>query len=89
MNAIVSVVGQDKVGIIAAICNRLANFNINVLDVSQTILQGSFTMFMAVDIEKATASFREISDSLSELGKEMNLSIRIHREDIFDAMHSI
>lgn len=89
MNAIVTVVGNDKVGIIAAVCNRLAEFNINVLDLSQTILQGSFTMVMAVDIAKATASIKEIAASLEELGKSMELSIRIQREEIFDAMHTI
>ena len=89
MNAIVTVVGKDRVGIIAAICARLAHFNVNILDISQTILEGSFTMVMAVDIRQANASFREIGESLGELGKEMELSIRIQREEIFDAMHTI
>ena len=57
MNAIVTVVGQDKVGIIAAVCNRLAGYNVNILDISQTILQGAFTMVMAVDVSAASASF--------------------------------
>ena len=82
MNAIVTVLGQDRVGIIAAVCNRLASYNVNILDISQTILQGAFTMVMAVDVSKSTASF-------GELGREMGLSIRIQREEIFDAMHSI
>ena len=89
MNAIVTVVGRDRVGIIAAICNKLAAFNINILDISQTILQSSFTMVMVVDVKDANASFGEVADSLSALGKEMQLSIRIQREEIFDAMHSI
>ena len=89
MNAIVTVIGQDRVGIIAAICAKLASFNINILDISQTILHGSFTMVMAVDIEKATDPLEELSRSLAELGEEMNLSIRIQREDIFNAMHTI
>ena len=89
MNAIVTVVGQDKVGIIAAICNKLAGYNVNILDISQTILQGSFTMVMAVDIGAATAPFGTLSASLTELGSEMGLSIRIQREEIFDAMHRI
>ena len=89
MNAIVTVVGQDKVGIIAAICNKLAGYNVNILDISQTILQGSFTMVMAVDIGAATAPFGALSTSLEELGSEMGLSIRIQREEIFDAMHRI
>ena len=89
MNAIVTVVGKDRVGIIAAICNQLAGFNVNILDISQTILQGSFTMVMAVDVGAATASFGELSTALSDLGAEMGLSIRIQREEIFNAMHTI
>ena len=89
MNAIVTVLGQDKVGIIAAVCNRLANYNVNILDNSQTIFQGAFTMDMAVDVSQATASFGELREALSGLGTEMDLSIRIQREEIFDAMHSI
>jgi len=89
MNAIVTVLGQDRVGIIAAVCNRLANYNVNILDISQTILQGAFTMVMAVDVSKSTASFGELKEGLNGLGAEMGLSIRIQREEIFDAMHSI
>ena len=89
MNAIVTVLGQDRVGIIAAVCNRLAEHNVNILDISQTILQGAFTMVMAVDVSKSTASFGELGQSLGSLGTEMGLSIRIQREDIFNAMHSI
>ena len=89
MNAIVTVLGQDKVGIIAAVCNRLANYNVNILDISQTILQGAFTMVMAVDVSKSTASFGELGRGLDDLGAEMGLSIRIQREEIFNAMHSI
>lgn len=89
MNAIVTVIGKDRVGIIAAVCIKLAAFNINILDISQTILQGSFTMVMVVDVAAANASFGEISSTLSGLGKEMGLSIRIQREEIFDAMHEI
>ncbi|MCI9121328.1 MAG: ACT domain-containing protein [Oscillibacter sp.] len=89
MNAIVTVLGQDKVGIIAAVCNRLASYNVNILDISQTILQGAFTMVMAVDVSASTAAFGELGKALNALGDEMGLSIRIQREEIFDAMHSI
>ena len=89
MNAIVTVIGKDRVGIIAAVCIKLASMNINVLDISQTIMQGNFTMIMAVDVSQSTATFAEIRDALAELGKEMELSIRIQREEIFNAMHSI
>ncbi len=89
MNAIVTVIGKDRVGIIAAVCNKLASFNINVLDISQTIMQGNFTMVMAVDVSGANVSYIMIRDALAELGKSMELSIRIQREEIFDAMHTI
>ena len=87
MNAIVTVVGQDKVGIIAAICNKLANFNVNILDISQTVLSGMFNMIMIVDI--SLSAFAQLSDNLTALGNEMGLQIRIQRSEIFDAMHRI
>ena len=89
MNAIVTVVGKDKVGIIAAVCALLAENNVNILDISQTILQGSFTMVMAVDVEKVKVSVGDLRDLLEELGRKMEISIRIQREEIFDAMHRI
>ena len=89
MNAIVTVVGQDKVGIIAAICALLAEKNVNILDISQTILQGSFTMVMAVDVSASKAPVGDLREKLEELGKKMEISIRIQREEIFDAMHRI
>ena len=89
MNAIVTVIGQDKVGIIASICALLAENNVNILDISQTILQGSFTMVMAVDVSKSSAQVGELREKLEELGKKMEISIRIQRQEIFDAMHRI
>ena len=89
MNAIVTVIGKDRVGIIAAVCIKLAEMNINVLDISQTIMQGKFTMIMAVDVSEAMVSFAEVRDALAELGREMELTIRIQREGIFNAMHTI
>jgi len=89
MNAIVTVVGQDKVGIIAAVCALLAENNVNILDISQTILQGSFTMVMAVDVGKAKLPVGDLGALLDGLGKKMDISIRIQREEIFDAMHRI
>ena len=89
MKAIVTVVGHDRVGIIAGICVKLAEYNINVVDISQTILADEFTMVMAVDIEKMTVKFAEISRILTDLGREMQLSIHIQREEIFEAMHTI
>ena len=89
MNAIITVLGRDRVGILAAVCNLLAERNVNVLDVSQTILQSNFTMVMMVDVKNCSVSFKELSDALEELGRKMELSARIQREEIFDAMHSI
>ena len=89
MNAIVTVIGQDRVGIIANICTLLADNNVNILDISQTILQGNFTMVMAVDVGAARPPIAELSSMLDELGKKMGISIRIQREEIFDAMHRI
>lgn len=89
MNAIVTVVGKDRVGIIAAVCNKLSARNVNVLDISQTILNNSFTMVMSIDVEKANVPFAKLKDDLTELAEEMGLSIHIQREEIFDAMHEI
>ena len=89
MNAIVTVIGKDKVDIIAAVCIKLAEMNVNVLDISQTILDGKFTMVMAVDAANANVGFEELAAQLRELGEGMELSIRIQREEIFDAMHRI
>ena len=89
MNAIVTVIGKDKVGIIAAVCIKLAEMNVNVLYISQTILDGKFTMVMAVDAANANVGFEELAAQLRELGEGMELSIRIQREEIFDAMHRI
>ena len=88
MNAIVTVVGRDQVGIIAAVCALLAENNVNILDISQTILQGSFTMVMAVDLGDQPL-LEELRRRLQELGEKMNISIHIQREEIFDAMHRI
>ena len=89
MKAIVTVIGKDQVGIIAAVCALLAENNVNILDISQTILQGSFTMVMAVDVGASKASIGELRGLLDQLGERMGISIRIQREEIFDAMHRI
>ncbi|MGI5986108.1 MAG: ACT domain-containing protein [Clostridiales bacterium] len=89
MRAFVTVVGKDKVGIIAAICILLAEKNVNILDISQTILQDCFTMIMLVDASDSTVPFDALGESLSELGRKMELTIRIQREEIFNAMHRI
>ncbi|MBR2937110.1 MAG: ACT domain-containing protein [Oscillospiraceae bacterium] len=89
MKAIVTVIGEDRVGIIAGVCVDLAAFNVNVLDISQTVMQGYFTMMMVVDVSNATCPVAELAQKLDEKGKEMNLSIRLQREEIFQAMHRV
>ncbi len=89
MRAIVTVIGKDQVGIIAKVCTLLSGSNINILDISQTILQESFTMVMLVDLAAASLPLAELSTLLAQTGTDMGLSIRIQREDIFDAMHKI
>ena len=89
MRAIVTVVGKDQVGIIAAVCNKLAQYNVNVLDISQTVMQGYFTMMMAVDTSMSDIPFAELAKKLDAKGEEMGMSIRLQREDIFDAMHRV
>lgn len=89
MKAIVTVIGRDQVGIIAAVCTRLSEKNVNVLDISQTILQEYFTMTMLVDVQAATVPFARLQEELEALGRERGLDIRIQREDIFDAMHRL
>ena len=89
MKAIVTVVGQDRVGIIASVCVDLAAFNVNVLDSRQTVMQGYFTMMMAGDVSGCTCPLAELAKKLEEKGKEMNLSIRLQREEIFQAMHRV
>ena len=89
MKAIVTVVAKDQVGIIAAVCGTLSEQQINVLDISQTILQDYFVMIMLTDLRACPISFAELSELLKETGSARNLDIRIQREDIFNAMHRI
>lgn len=87
--AIITVLGKDKVGIIHGVTHILAEKNVNILDISQTILSDVFTMMMLVDVENSTAEFTELSKELALVGEEMGLEIRIQLEEIFQAMHRI
>ena len=89
MKTIVTVVGKDRVGIITGVCTALANFNVNVLDISQTVMQGYFTMMMVTDVSKSNIPLARLVSELESVGKDMGLSIRIQREDVFEAMHRI
>ena len=89
MKGIITVVGKDQVGIIAKVCTLLSDANVNILDISQTFLQGYFNMMMIVNLEANTMSFDELVDSLNELGKALEVDIRLQHEQIFDSMHRI
>lgn len=86
---IITVVGKDQVGIVAKSCNYLADNHINILDITQTILQEYFNMMMIVDISKASKSFDDIARDLEQLGEEIGVVIRCQREEIFTSMHRI
>ena len=87
--ALVSVTGVDKPGIIAKVSTALFEMNINVLEISQTILDGYFTMLMIVDVTNASVSFADISARLNQVGDELGEAVNIQRADIFDAMHKL
>ena len=89
MKAIVTVLGKDRVGIIAAICTLLAEHSVNIVNISQTIMQENFVMVLMADLTACTVSLVELSERLEAAGRDMGLSIRIQREDSFDAMHRI
>ena len=89
MKAIVTVVGKDRVGIIAEVCVALASYNVNVLDISQTVMQGYFTMMMAVDVTGCKLPLAEFCKIMDAKGQDMGLSIRVQRQDIFEAMHRV
>lgn len=86
---IITVVGKDTVGIIAGVCSYLAENNVNILDISQTIVQEYFNMMMIVDCNKASKPINELSDDLDELGEKIGVSIKMQHEDIFNSMHRI
>ena len=86
---IITVVGKDTVGITAKVCTYLADNNINILDISQTIVQGYFNMMMITDANQAVKSFGQIAEEMEKLGEKIGVSIRCKHEDIFNKMHRI
>ena len=86
---IITVVGKDSVGIIAKVCTYLSENGVNILDISQTIVDGYFNMMMIANTELSAKKFVDISKELEELGKEIHCVIRVQREEIFDMMHRI
>lgn len=89
MKAVITVLGNDKVGIIYNVTKILAETGVNILDITQTILQGYFSMVMIVDIEKCTVKFEELQNRLNDKGVEMDLQIRVQHKQIFDSMHTL
>ena len=89
MRAVVTVVGKDKTGIIARVSGFLAERGVNILDISQTILDEYFAMIMLVDVAGSKASLGQLSEDCNGLGKEIGMSIHVQHEEIFNAMHSV
>lgn len=86
---IITVVGKDTTGIIARVCTYLADNSINILDISQTIVQGYFNMMMIVDTTNMSKTFAQMSTDLEEIGKDMGVQVKCQREEIFEMMHRI
>ena len=86
---IITVVGKDQVGIIAKVCSYLATKQVNILDISQTIIQGYFNMMMIVDVADMVKSFSDCSRELEEIGEALGVSVKCQREEIFEKMHRI
>ena len=86
---VITVVGKDTVGIIAKVCTYLADNNVNILDISQTIVQDFFNMMMIVDANNASKQFGQLSDVMAELGNEIGVQIKLQSEDIFNIMHRL
>ena len=89
MNAILSVVGKDSVGILAGVASKCAEYSANVVDVSQTVINEYFMMFMFINIDNLSIDFINFIDKMVEFGKEQNLEINVMHEDIFNLMHKI
>jgi ACT domain-containing protein len=89
MKAILTVIGKDKVGIISGISTELQKLNINILDVTQTIMHGYFTMIMMLDLVESNKEFEGVKNSLISKGQELGVEVKIQREEIFNSMHSL
>ena len=89
MKAIITVVGGDKVGIIAKVSAYLASRSINIVDITQSVLQDMFVMVMLTDISALNCPFKVFSETMQKMGEELNLEIRVMHEDIFNSMHRI
>jgi len=88
-NAVITVIGKDRVGIIASVCSVLAGCNVNVLNISQTIMHSYFTMVMIVDISQAATDFETLAKELEACGVTLGMQVKIQHEDIFNSMHRL
>ncbi len=89
MNAVITVLGKDNVGILSKVSAECAKVDVNIIEVTQSVLQGMFAMIMFVDITKCNVPFADLVDSLTEKGEEMGVVVHVMHEDIFNAMHTI
>lgn len=89
MRAVISVMGKDQSGIIAKVATALSEEDVNILDISQTILQDVFAMIMLVDLEKSKLHFSDLVEKLNAVGREKHVTIHLQKEDVFDSMHHI
>ena len=89
MKAVVTVIGRDRVGIIAAVSTCLAENNVNILDISQTILQDYFTMIMLVEMDSVCIAIPDLSEDLNAVGERLGVQVRVQHEEVFSAMHRV
>lgn len=89
MKAVISVIGKDRVGILAGVSSKCAEYGVNIIDVSQTVIGGMFTMIMLGDIEGLSVGFGEFAENMQNYGDEIGMVVRVMHEDIFNSMHRI
>lgn len=89
MKAFITVIGKDKVGIIAHIANALADLEVNILDINQTVMDDTFTMIMMTDVSLCTVPFSELTARMDKAGRALGMSVQIQHEDIFNSMHRL
>lgn len=89
MKAVITIIGADKIGIVHKVTGLMEKFNLNIIDISQTVMDKYFTMVMLIDLSKSKEDFDQIVEAFDKLGKEIGMEIKIQHQDIFDAMHQI
>ncbi|GLB46258.1 UPF0237 protein [Philodulcilactobacillus myokoensis] len=89
MKIIITVVGKDQLGIVAKVSSKLAELNVNIVDISQTLMRNDFTMMLLGHLDTKKNDFKTVQDSLSKLGKEINVNIRVQRQEVFDAIQKL